>query len=646
MKPAWALSRLRTMSAEEVLARSRRRVMLEAWRRRTDWRAPRPIGPVVSRYQLPPLAGAPGAAEVLRPAEAQLSGRMALLGQEFQLQPACWHLDPQSGVTAPPEFGPLLDYRDPELVGNARNVWELNRHQHLVTAALAFALTGDRRYAAHVRAQIESWLRQNPFPHGINWNSPLELGLRLISWVWISRLLAPGEDWDALFGEHGEMWPSVYRHQWMIAKLQSVGSSANNHLIGEMAGQFIAASEWPFFDESLSWARQAHRMLDSEIVRQYYPSGLNREQAWGYHLFATELLVLAGLEGDRLGRPFGSDYREALRRAVTSAAGLAGPGSLRPAYGDCDDGIAVGLPGSSDVLERLRIVVSRWLGGGDAPADPSEEARLATRLLLSGISTVERRDEHSSPAQPDGGSRAFTDAGLFRMVSHDDGLQLTCLADAGDLGYLSIAAHGHADALSFTLSADDEQLLVDPGTYTYHFDAESRAYFRGTRAHNTITIDGQDQSRSAGPFLWTRKAQVTVRDWQPAEHGAGLSAIHDGYERLSDPVRHSRRFVLEGRRLTIEDVLEGRAVHGVEWRLHMAPHCSVEVNGRTCEILGRGHRLILQLDDALEWDLLTADPRGGWYSCCFNQRTPTTTLVGSGSLVLPTRLQHTVTVSR
>jgi len=441
------------------------------------------------------------------------------------------------------------------------------------------------------------------------------------------------------------MWPFIYRHQWVIAKLRSIGSSANNHLIGEMAGLFIAASEWPFYAESLTWARDAYRVLDAEIGRQYYPSGLNREQAWGYHLFATELLMLAGLEGDRLGRPFGPDYREALRRAVASAATLAGPGSLRPAYGDSDDGIAIGMPGSPDVLERLQAVASEWLGVVVAPAEPSDDVRLAARLLLHGV-PAEGRREAASPVPTKAGSFAFADAGLYHMVSRDDGIELTCLADAGDLGYLSIAAHGHADALSFTLSADDEQLLVDPGTYTYHYDAASRAYFRGTLAHNTVTVDAQDQSEATGPFLWTSKARTRVEQWEQTESGAVLAASHDGYARLSDPVTHSRRLVLDGRRLSIEDRLAGGAVHRVEWRLHVAPHCSVEVNGRSCEIVGQRHRLLLELDDALEWGLLTADPRGGWYSCCFNRREPTTTLVGVGQLALPARLHHTVTVAR
>lgn len=651
--------RLRTMSAAEVAVRARRRVMLEAWRRRRVWSSPVFTAvPSAGSYVPPALDDEPGVAEAIAQADCQLAGGVDLLGQTFSTLGTDWHLDPQSGVRSPLDFGPLFDYRDGGVGGNTRNVWELNRHQHLVPVALAFAATREQRYAAYVQEQIEAWLRQDPFPLGVNWSSALELGLRLISWVWIGRFLSGSAAGDDLFGTDGRLWDSVYRHQWAIERLYSIGSSANNHLIGEMTGLFIAASEWPFFLESRGWARRAYRVLDAEIARQYYPSGLNREQAFAYHLFATELLLLAAVEGERLGRPFSPAFLGTLTRAAEAAAALAGPGSLQPAYGDGDDGVAVGLPGGSDGLCRLQAVAAWWLGVRRGVAACEDRAcATGARLLLSGIrlasdGAVAAPEEPSAP-RVDGAPPAeaastfgFGDAGLFRLVSHEDGMEVVCLADAGELGYLSIAAHGHADCLSFTLTADDEQLLVDPGTYTYHYDLDARAYFRGTAAHNTVLVDDEDQSEPAGPFLWSRKARPTVHCWEPRENGGLLVASHDGYSRLRQPVRHERSLLLDGRTAVIKDILEGDGLHHVEWRLHAAPHCQVRLYGGACELTGRSHRLMLELDETLAWELLTAQGRGGWYSCCFNRREPTTTLVGGATLRLPARLRHSVTVTR
>jgi hypothetical protein len=641
--------RLRTMSAAEVATRARRRVMLEGWRRKKIWEPAELVAaPATSEYVLPPLDGEPGVAEAVAEADRQLAGSVELLGQTFSTLDTEWRLDPQSGIRSPLDFGPLLDYRDSATGGNTRNVWELSRHQHLVPVALAFAATREQAYADHVQGQLESWLRQDPFPMGVNWNSALEFGLRLISWVWIGRFLAGSPAWDALFGATGSLWDSIYRHQFAIERLYSVGSSANNHLIGEMAGLFIAATEWPVFARSRDWARRAYRVLVAETARQYYPSGLNREQAYAYHLFATELLALAAAEGARYGRPFPLDAVAAVGRAVEAAAALSGPGAVRPAYGDSDDGIAVGLPGSGDVLGRLLDVAEGLLGAPSAGSGGGVgSCATGARLILSGVRPAAVPDAlRRSGAQRSAGTFAVEDAGLFRLVSRTDGLEVVCLADAGELGYLSIAAHGHADCLSFTLSAGDEELLVDPGTYTYHYDPEARAYFRGTAAHNTVLVDGEDQSEPAGPFLWVRKARPTVHRWEPGENGGLLVASHDGYQRLSSPVRHQRSLALEGRTTLISDILEGDGVHEIEWRLHAAPHCEVRLDGNACVVEGRHHRLVVDLDRTLEWELLTAQGRGGWYSCCFNRRVPTTTLVGRATLRLPVCLDHTATVSR
>ena len=111
----------------------------------------------------------------------------------------------------------------------------------------------------------------------------------------------------------------------------------------------------------------------------------------------------------------------------------------------------------------------------------------------------------------------------------------------GRLGYLSIAAHGHADALSFTLSAGGEELLIDPGTFAYHTQKQWRDYFRGTSAHNTVRIDGQDQSVGAGNFLWLAHAPVArARIQCSTPQFDRLVAEHDGYRRLADPVTHRR----------------------------------------------------------------------------------------------------------
>ena len=69
--------------------------------------------------------------------------------------PPRWNRDPKTGIEAPLEFGKLLDYRDADVVGDIKYLWEPNRHLHLVTLAQAWVLTGRRIYLEVLQEHLE-----------------------------------------------------------------------------------------------------------------------------------------------------------------------------------------------------------------------------------------------------------------------------------------------------------------------------------------------------------------------------------------------------------------------------------------------------------------------------------------------------------
>src|SRR5208337_2918317 len=142
--------------------------------------------------------------------------------------------------------------------GNIKYLWELNRHLHLPSLAQAYVLTNDQRYAKEIRRHVESWVEACPFLRGANWTSSLELGIRLINWSIAWQLL--GSEKSPLFanGPDGraflELWlGSVYLHVRTIMQNLSRFSAANNHLIGEAAGVWIAAVTWPYWPQLEQW---------------------------------------------------------------------------------------------------------------------------------------------------------------------------------------------------------------------------------------------------------------------------------------------------------------------------------------------------------------------------------------------------------
>jgi hypothetical protein len=106
-------------------------------------------------------------------------------------------------------------------------------------------------------------------------------------------------------------------------------------------------------------------------------------------------------------------------------------------------------------------------------------------------------------------SRLFSGTGIAVLVSGDT----QAIVDVGPFGPWG-AGHSHADTLSIVVRSGDDEILIDPGTYTYVGDSKWRDWFRGTAAHNTVQIDGLDQAAAAGPFRWASRPSVKIDSWK------------------------------------------------------------------------------------------------------------------------------------
>jgi uncharacterized heparinase superfamily protein len=202
--------------------------------------------------------------------------------------------------------------------------------------------------------------------------------------------------------------------------------------------------------------------------------------------------------------------------------------------------------------------------------------------------------------------------------------------DAAPLGYLSIAAHGHADALAFVLSVGGHALLIDPGTYAYHTQERWRDYFKGTSAHNTVRVDGVDQSVSGGKFMWLKHAKARCLSFQPERSIQEWRGSHDGYERLSDPVKVERalRYDSIAGLLEVADRIEATATHEVETFWHFAPECSVtRVDDKTLRVTNGPVSLQMSFVDAgvVELYSQSEQPILGWVSEGFDHKRGTVT---------------------
>jgi hypothetical protein len=320
------------------------------------------------------------------------------------------------------------------------------------------------------------------------------------------------------------------------------------------------------------------------------------------------------------------------------AAGLSEGGDAMPPIGDGDDGYVLDLGGRADPVPELLCVGAVLFQRTDFAARSGNFRETAHWLLgpegRSRFDVLETADSVQAI-----GPRALPETGLYLLQRGHVGApdRVSAVFDCGDLGYLSIAAHGHADALSLVLRVAGNDVLVDPGTYDYFTYPAWRRYFRSTCAHNTLVVDGTDQSVMLGSFLWGRKARCRRLHWQPAKQGGAISAEHDGYARLSDPVTHRRTVTLPdgANELTVLDELVATKRHEVAMYWHFAPSCRLtKQSADRVAVEFDGGRVVVRMDDALRVSLVSGreDPILGWVSPGYHRKAPSTTLVGIGTI--------------
>ena len=651
---AWYVRRLQCMSPREVMWRSSDTLRQRAWRPRQVPVAKVPHQARGGNRTKPKLAGvrrfesslpagtlaavpADDAGRLLHAADEILAGRWDVLGVTRQDMVAPdWFLDPRSGWRAPQdEYCFSINHRNETVTGNVKQVWELSRHHHLTVLAGAYALTGDRRYAERAASHLRSWWQENPFLSGIHWTSGIELGIRLISWVWTRRLLDGWEGVQDLFDRSELAARQIWWHETYLSGFHSRGSSANNHVIAEAAGQLVAALAFPWFEESTPWADQSASLLQQELANNTFPSGVNRELAFDYHGLAAELGLIAAVEADHAGRPLPDATWRSLGRMLDVAAACLDCELRAPRQGDSDDGRALLIASPES---------NRWealLALGQALFDPPEWWPPAqpgvTSTLLSAL--ARRRP---LPDRPAGRPWHFGDAGItiFRSESAQGG-EIWCRCDSGPHGFLSIAAHAHADALSIEVRHDGTDVLADPGTYCYGSDPLFRRYFRSTIGHNTLEVLGRDQSASGGPTMWVRHAQsrLTSLDSSPNGNEGRWVAEHYGYRTLAPPVTHRRTVEFHGERRLIEitDEIDSAGRPPVRLAFHLGPAVEANLDGCVLDLRwqdrdGGGATATVTLPSSLGWSLIRGarDPVLGWYSPAFGQKVPATDVIGVG----------------
>jgi hypothetical protein len=467
---AWYWHRLRAMSPGELAGR--------AWAVGARWAYPVPVhrdqptdtDPVGRWPMLEDRSEAPAELRdrVAEEASRIRSGRWLVFG---------WR---EIVVSTPPDWE--RDYLADALTGEnrpaeTRNVWEINRWSEMVVLTQNAWLNQRPEDARLAQEWLNDWCDRNPRDGRINWKSPLEGGLRLINFAWIDTLVRACGDGDLTTAQSALARRVLPRHAWWVWRHRSRGSSANNHLLGELAGLVVAARRWPWLASVAAPAERLWSLLASEILQQFAADGGNREQALHYHQFAWELAWQAHLAmgGSRL------DVADRLREAARFYCDVGGEAETWD-FGDSDDGQVTPL-----VSDRRRSVEEWrgwWLG---------QKSGAALRFWLGSPPNVSHLASTGWRVYPSSGQAVQTGNGWKARL------------DGSPLGWGRLAAHGHLDAMHLSLWLEGAAVIVDPGTGAYRGDPRLRARLAGWEMHNgAVPVASHSDPRRAGAFLWRR----------------------------------------------------------------------------------------------------------------------------------------------
>ncbi len=479
---------------------------------------------------------------VLELAHRAARHRFPVLGYEVDAGPEIhWRRDYVHGQETAQGYFRRIPYLSFERAGDHKVIWELNRHSHWILLAMAYASSGDRQWLEELEAQARDWRSQNALNAGINWTSALEVAFRALSWMWVWHLVG-----NALSAEGQDLFlQGIYRHAVHLRHNLSVYFSPNTHLLGEAVVLHALGKAFPAFPGASEWVSVADAIVAEHAQIKVRGDGSYYEQSSYYHVYALDML--------QFHRVMGGTVSDAKLHAMASyLTALMGPCRVLPMMGD-DDGGRFFLPyGERDRFGRATLATASCLLNDSFGG--TEEDLLWQAVWWLGEANL-------PPREPVHRSCLFPDSGNVVMIAGENQV----IVDAGPFGAGS-GGHSHADTLNILVRRRSEEILIDPGTYTYVSDPEWRERFRGTGAHNTIRLNNMEQATPAGPFRWLHPPAARILVWTPSARIDLLDAecTYSGF-------RHIRRvrFLKPDIIFVLDDIRGGPGSHLVEQYWHL-----------------------------------------------------------------------------
>ena len=545
---------------------------------------------------------------LLQRAEKICGHRFDLLGYEGlkfdRMSQIDWHLDPVQDLSLPRYWWKKM--LKPASLGGAdpKIVWELNRHQHLVSLAQAYAVSKNERYRTEAINQLRSWMDANPLKYGINWASSLELAYRTIAWLWAWFLCGSGD----AFGELTDRFLTLIGvHATHIEHNLSVYFSPNTHLSGEALGLYYIGTLLPGLKGAGRWRQTGRRWLLYCLNTHVLSDGGYMERTLWYHRYTLDIFLHFYLLGLRNGDPVVASLQEPLQKLGGFLAYSLQPDARLPLLGDDDGGRLLPLDGrAGDQPGGVFKILGAIFDSNPFAALTDTFSEEALWLLGPSSSSFV---QHIIPRQPPETSKVFAETGYAFLRSGWQKDDVYISVDCGRHGWLN-CGHAHADMLSVQVYAGRTAIIRDPGTCSYLQPWRDR--FRKAESHAILKVDGSYPAVTAGPFQWRTVPNFSALRYHLDERIDYVAGTMD-----AGSWQHSREiFFLKPDVIMLLDTIETEGRHEVEWRFPLADTAwRIDKNSciRTCS--DRACSIQCETESDHQMELVS-----GWQSPCYGLR--------------------------
>ena len=520
-----------------------------------------------------------------------MNGTISVFDVEYKfIQPISWNADWRGDYTWENKYykGYSFYKKNKAKEYDVKFPWELSRLSFLIPVARAYQLQQDAAQLAYIKEILSDWKTKNPIGFSVNWYA-MEVSVRTINLIQLREILLEASNTDEVVNLLNEI---LLLHGIFLWRNVEYTDIRGNHYSANLTALLLLGSVFKgFYAEAKTWYKYAVKHTEKEFHLQFIADGVNFEKSIPYHRLVVEFYLISFLVLQRAGLKLKEKTLKVLKNTCEFTRDVTKPTQLTPIIGD-NDSASVFQNDQVTLNDHTNMLQLASLFFQDEKLNKTENKYYSAYEVFGTKATenlgVTAQNSFESYQYKEGGYVAVKDAKNYFIT------------DVGEVGMKGRGGHGHNDLFSFELMFDAENIIVDPGCYTYTGDLALKTKMKSTAYHNGLQVDEEEIAPMVGNWGISNIAQPFDVTTTQSEGKAIISGKHAGYQRLDDAVMHERTFEIEENsfKLTCTDVVSCKNEHKITRNLHFDENSSIKIKDNTILVTTNTASSIITVDNS------------------------------------------------